>query len=693
MKMNRSPRFLYLTLALAAACALAISTSTLAALDRSYVSGNFTISLDGKSCGFLKSVDGGGITAEVIQEPTGPDYFVKKHIGQPKYEDYTIQLGFSMTKEMYQWITASWGMSYERKNGSVTACDYALNVKSQRNFFNALITETTIPACDGSSKEPAYMTLKLSPEYTRFEDHPTGTVKPDYKVEQKMWLPCNFRLSIDGLDCTRVNKIDSFTVKQTVVTDDIGDARDYAKEPGKLEFPNLRITMAEVSAQSWKDWHKAFVIDGNNDEGFEKDGTLVFLSPNRMTQLARITFHNLGIYRLEPNKAEANADTIKRVTAELYCERMEFEYLNTLVTDSGAANVAPDAGDTSADNSVSDTSATDTSAPSDTSTITPPTGLRVETVKPDLALRKMPIAGLRSPLDSSLTGTHNFGGEGGLEFAMTGLDFTVTRETAGEEAVYLPPGKSKLMLVHYTMRNIGDTDKNVDSNTLKFVATDSTGVNHQFTGVNVGAEKQHLNTTLQPGQALDCCVIIALPGRVDAKTLTVTAYNDKTPMQYDVAGKISLIEPYARDASAGANSKFTALYEVPMTKGEYYPMMQYDCRLDSVEYGSMPAIGMRPAENTRCLVVNFTARNALPFGINYDSNTFKPSVAMSDGTTVSWNRRLLSSKVDEAISGPIGANSEMSMRVFFEVPARGEVTPVSLKISEGDSRVYVLPIE
>ena len=56
---------------------------------------------------------------------------------------------------------------------------------------------------------------------------------------QKQFLPSNFRLEIDGLDCTKVSKIDSFTVKQPIQTDDIGDKRDYKKEPGKLEFPNL----------------------------------------------------------------------------------------------------------------------------------------------------------------------------------------------------------------------------------------------------------------------------------------------------------------------------------------------------------------------------------------------------------------------------------------------------------------------
>jgi len=306
---------------------LALSSSLLAMPgERSYVSGNYFLNLDGVKCGFVKAIGGGAITAEVINEPAGPNYFVKKHIGQPKYEDYTLQVGFSMSDAIYEWIRQSWNMNYQRKDGSIVALDYTLTPKSQREFKQALITETTIPACDGASKEPAYMTIRFSPEVIR-DVAPSGT-KADYgeygKNEQKVWLPSSFKLEIAGLDCSKIAKIDSFTVKQTAVTDDIGDARDHQKEPGKLEFPNLKITLAEASAQSWMDWHKSFVIEGNNDEAQEKSGTLTLLSPNGQKPLAVIKFYNMGIFSIQPDKAEANADQVKRVVVELYVERMEF---------------------------------------------------------------------------------------------------------------------------------------------------------------------------------------------------------------------------------------------------------------------------------------------------------------------------------------------------------------------------------
>jgi hypothetical protein len=183
----------------------------------------------------------------------------------------------------------------------------------------------TIPAMDSSSKEPAYTTLKFAPEFIR-SVKVSGKLPADYKVEQKMFLPSNFRLQIDGLDCSKVNKIESFTVKQGMTTKDSGSGRDSFKDPGKLEFPNLKITIPEAAAKPFIDWHENFVIKGINDDSKEKNGSLTLLSPNRQKELAKIDFSNMGIFRIQMDKAQAGADQIKRVTVELYVEKMTFKY-------------------------------------------------------------------------------------------------------------------------------------------------------------------------------------------------------------------------------------------------------------------------------------------------------------------------------------------------------------------------------
>ena len=50
----------------------------------------------------------------------------------------------------------------------------------------------------------------------------------------------------------------------------IGESRDPQSVPTQLVFPNLTITLAKISAQSWFDWYKDFVINGNNGPSNEK---------------------------------------------------------------------------------------------------------------------------------------------------------------------------------------------------------------------------------------------------------------------------------------------------------------------------------------------------------------------------------------------------------------------------------------
>ena len=78
-----------------------------------------------------------------------------------------------------------------------------------------------------------------------------------------------------------------------------------------------------ASAQSWRDWFEDFVVKGNSGQEKEKNGTLTFLSPNRKDTLATINLFNLGIFKLV-DATPAGADAIHRITAELYCERMQF---------------------------------------------------------------------------------------------------------------------------------------------------------------------------------------------------------------------------------------------------------------------------------------------------------------------------------------------------------------------------------
>jgi phage tail-like protein len=289
-----------------------------------FAAGRFALELDGTMCGFLKSVEGGGITADVIVERPGTATFPKKHIGAPKYEELVLGVDLSLDKLFYEWLADTLAGKSVRRDGSITATDSRQKAVSERQFFDALVTEVTVPKADAGSKEPGVLTVKLAPELLRARAG-SGVAAKVSAARAKSWLPANFKLEIDGLDCKKVSKIEALSFKVNVAEDQVGEERIATKEPTSIEVPNLQVTLAESGSQTWTAWFDDFVVKGLNGDENEKSGKLSFLTRDLKSTLAEVRFFNLGIFRLEPEPRAAGQETIARIRAELYCERMELQ--------------------------------------------------------------------------------------------------------------------------------------------------------------------------------------------------------------------------------------------------------------------------------------------------------------------------------------------------------------------------------
>jgi hypothetical protein len=265
-----------------------------------------------------KSVEGGVPVGKVVTDAATN----KQHLAGVEYEEISAQVGLGAKSPLLDWVAQSWKGTAPRKSGSIVDLDIDSRAVAEREFKDALITQTTIPTLDGASHDAAYFTVKLAPTSIR-QLAGSGTVLKS-SFTQKNWLASSFRFEMDGLDGTKVNRIESFSVGQSGATDNVGETRDYQKEAGKLVFPNLKISLSQSSASSWSKWFNDFVVMGNNGDEQEKNGGIAFLDPY-LKELGRINLFNCGIFRLAPAKAAVNTDAIKRLTAELYCERMELQ--------------------------------------------------------------------------------------------------------------------------------------------------------------------------------------------------------------------------------------------------------------------------------------------------------------------------------------------------------------------------------
>jgi len=289
---------------------------------RAFAAGRFSFQLDGLDCGFVQAVSGGAVTADVVTAPAQASGFAEKHLGPVRYEEIALQLDLSCDARVYDWIAASLTRKFLRKDGSIVATDAAGKAVSEQAFTHGLVTEVTVPALDGASKEACYLTLKVAPETTQLKKG-SGKVKPIAVKKKQQWLASNFKLEIDGLETKRVSRVDALTVKISAARDAAGELRRPAREPTSVEFPNLRVAFAQADAKTWSSWFDDFVVKGNNDSSKERGGKLTFLAADGKTRLGALAFFNLGIFRLAPEPRPAGAETVARLVADLYCERME----------------------------------------------------------------------------------------------------------------------------------------------------------------------------------------------------------------------------------------------------------------------------------------------------------------------------------------------------------------------------------
>src|SRR5262245_1894794 len=129
---------------------------------RTAAAGGFALELAGKDAGPLKAVVGGEAYADVVVEPQARSFYAKKHIANLKWTPLQLTAAIGASSQLEEWIAATLTGNFVRKDGTVAETGRTAATRTARSFRDAVISEVTIPACDGSSKEPAYLTVRLN---------------------------------------------------------------------------------------------------------------------------------------------------------------------------------------------------------------------------------------------------------------------------------------------------------------------------------------------------------------------------------------------------------------------------------------------------------------------------------------------------------------------------------------------------
>ncbi len=293
---------------------------------RSFTAGRFALSAGDINLGYVKSVKGGSTVGELATHNTGPDNVVRKHISNIKHEAFTLEVGAGMGKGFYEWMRQSFEKSHVVKDGSITAADFDYRAMRRTDFFGGLITEVGIPALDGSSKDPIYLSVKIEPERLRHEKESGAKLEAKFGVKTKRWVACNFRVDIGDLPCSRVSKVDAFKLTQKTARDQVGQFREATLHPTHVEVDNIKLTISSADSGPWETWFRSFVIDGNCSDSDELTGSITLLGPNHKDELGRIELSHIGIIKMEQEAHEANKDSVARFIVELYVEEMKLMF-------------------------------------------------------------------------------------------------------------------------------------------------------------------------------------------------------------------------------------------------------------------------------------------------------------------------------------------------------------------------------
>jgi hypothetical protein len=205
------------------------------------------------------------------------------------------------------------------KDGSGGLVDFDGTVRSERLFERALISEVTVPAMDAGSREAAYFTLRMHAERIVYGKRHGKVVSVPASARQKVWLASNFRLSLGDLPDNAVAGIDAFTIRRSVDVSHKG--RDTRLQAGRLEFPNLKVTISGRDVGQWEEWFERFVIAGENGQDKELNGAIDLLDAS-LDSLGTIALSQVGIFALAPAATSARTE-VSRFTAELYVEKMD----------------------------------------------------------------------------------------------------------------------------------------------------------------------------------------------------------------------------------------------------------------------------------------------------------------------------------------------------------------------------------
>lgn len=261
------------------------------------------------------------------------------------------------------------------------------------------------------------------------------------------------------------------------------------------------------------------------------------------------------------------------------------------------------------------------------------------------------------------------------------------------DRIYTPNADQKMLVIHYTVHNPQKNDANMRYDFLPWTGIDAKNTNWEYIrALGAKGSEESVGMMMKPAQKMDVYTAIMVPAigpipkvmvRGGGEDLVLRYYPNEIVNGKNISPVTGLSAPFADPSDP---TGMTALSKVKGTVGEYYPLEDFDIKLDKYSFTNAKIDNKTPKNGNKYFVLNLTVKNAQPKPYKLRFDWFVPKLTDGDGMSVKWNSNMLGGSRDVRVDTDMEPGQEIGIRYYFEVPS--DLAVKSFSICQRKSRTY-----
>lgn len=234
----------------------------------------------------LTSMSGGAMRVDVVTETLRTTSV--RSVRGTRYDPTTVQLAGELGP-MVKWANDTWTAKPATRACRIASYDAAGAVTGERTFNDAILTELAFPALDGASREPLTLKAAIFAASVDVTVNSKGSTSPTAVPKNKVILTSNFRVTIEGLDASRVSRVDPIIIKTPA--GESPRAAEAVAARGQADFGTIRLTVSDTNAEPWLAWFTQ-TAKGQN---VRKTGSIALLTPDGKSEAMSLQLFDIII--------------------------------------------------------------------------------------------------------------------------------------------------------------------------------------------------------------------------------------------------------------------------------------------------------------------------------------------------------------------------------------------------------------